>query len=67
VNKTQHNLLGAILFFLLVNTALCVVHSNDLEVIKADMKTPKRVEITSVGVVHSFPIDNVNTKIVSAK
>jgi hypothetical protein len=67
MNKTQHNLLGAILFFLILNTALCVVHSNDLEVIKAEMQEPKRVEFTSVGVKHSWPIDNVNTKIVSAK
>jgi hypothetical protein len=67
MNKTQHSLLGATLVTIAINTGLCLVNRNDLEAIKAEMQEPKRVELTSLGVVHSFPVDNVNTKIVSAK
>ena len=51
----------------MINAALNFVTRNDLEVMKAEMETPKRVEFTSVGVKHSWPVDGVNTKIVRSE
>jgi hypothetical protein len=57
----------AIGFALVLNFGLQAVQWNEMRVIKQEMDSPKRVEFTSLGVVHSWPVDNYKTKIVSAE
>jgi hypothetical protein len=57
----------AILAVFILNCGLQIVTWNEMGVIKQEMAQPKRVEFISDGSVHSWPVDNVNTKIVSAQ
>jgi hypothetical protein len=66
INKYKYWLI-AIGIFILLNMVFTLLTWMDIRLVKQEMAEPKRVEFTSLGVVHSWPVDNYNTKIVSAK
>lgn len=57
----------SIAFIFILNVAMTVLNWNETQVIKAELKQPKAVQIRSNGVISQWPIDGRYVKIVKDK
>lgn len=64
MNNTNHNLLGAICFALILNLAMTFLAWNEAKVAREEINAPKAVQIRSNGVVSQWPIDGKYVKVI---